>query len=137
MSCYITFSSIARVLTRALISLVMFFGLGRPDNPVPNQRSINTTTKGALIEGIYDYHSSENFDAYLKELGVPWLLREAAGFAAPTITISKIHQSCSRCHKNIIHCQSCNFIKISALVTFKVHPLFRQNYYFQSMGSTE
>ena len=47
------------------------------------------------MEGIYDYHSKENFDAYLKELGVPWYLRKAAGLASPTITISKIDQGCS------------------------------------------
>ena len=42
-----------------------------------------------FINGTYNYGSSENFDAYLKELGVGWLLRRAAGLARPTISVTR------------------------------------------------
>jgi len=41
------------------------------------------------ITGVYEYGSKTNFDNYLKELGVPWALRFAAGLASPTVTISR------------------------------------------------
>lgn len=90
---------IAKLLTRGLIAIVTFLRLCERDIVVPNHElsPINTTVlDNSLIEGVYDYHSSENFDAYLKELGVAWYLRELAGMAAPTVTISKTHQNCSR-----------------------------------------
>jgi len=110
------FRPVARLLTRGLISIVTILGLCQPDcqpgvcqsgfanqsaNTVPNSglppgsRIIDDT----LIEGTYDYHSSENFDAYLEELGVPWYLRELAGMAAPTVKISKRHKNCPSQHK--------------------------------------
>ena len=42
-----------------------------------------------FINGTYNYDSSENFDAYLKELGVGWLLRRAAGLARPTVSVTR------------------------------------------------
>ena len=36
----------------------------------------------------YDFESSTNFDNYLKELGVNFVLRKLAGLATPAITIS-------------------------------------------------
>jgi hypothetical protein len=43
----------------------------------------------SLITGIYNYESSENFQNYLKELGVSWVLRNLAGLATPVVTIAK------------------------------------------------
>jgi hypothetical protein len=43
----------------------------------------------SLITGIYNYESSTNFQKYLKELGVPYMLRTLAGLATPVVTISK------------------------------------------------
>ena len=42
-----------------------------------------------FLIGVYEYGSKTNFDNYLKELGVPWALRFAAGLASPTVTISR------------------------------------------------
>jgi len=54
---------------------------------------IITTAMGSnnvsQIPGTYQYNSSSNFNTYLKELGVPWLLRTFAGMANPTIILSK------------------------------------------------
>ncbi len=43
----------------------------------------------SLIEGIYKYEKSFNFNEYLKELGVSYMLRTFAGLATPIITITK------------------------------------------------
>jgi len=55
-----------------------------------NNTSVTSSSPpSSLIQGVYDYESSENFEAYLRELGVPYLLRVFAGLARPTVTISK------------------------------------------------
>lgn len=41
------------------------------------------------IEGEFYYQSASNFENYLKELGVSFLLRNLAGLATPVVTISK------------------------------------------------
>ena len=41
-----------------------------------------------LIPGTYIYQSSQNFDAYLKALGVSYFLRQLALLATPIVTIS-------------------------------------------------
>ncbi len=41
------------------------------------------------ITGSYYFKSSENFQDYLKELGVSYVLRSLAGLASPVVTISK------------------------------------------------
>ena len=66
------------------------------NNTTNNVINLNTS----LIEGVYNYHSSENFDAYLKELGVSWYLRDLAAIAAPVVTISRHnHSNCLRYRK--------------------------------------
>jgi len=42
-----------------------------------------------IIEGSYNLDGSTNFQNYLKELGVGWLLRNLAGLADPTVTLSR------------------------------------------------
>ena len=39
--------------------------------------------------GVFSYGSSQNFNNYLKELGVSYLLRTFAGMASPIVTISR------------------------------------------------
>lgn len=43
----------------------------------------------SFVEGIYNYESSVNFNNYLKELGVSYLLRTFASMASPVVTIIK------------------------------------------------
>lgn len=96
----------ARLITRRLLSIITLLRLCEPDNVVPNYElpSINTNLNASLIEGVYDYHSNENFDAYLEELGVSWYLRELAAMAAPTVSISRKYENCLRYDKPIINC---------------------------------
>ena len=60
-----------------------------------SRRSLTTSTGAnikdemSLITGIYTFESKENFQNYLKELGVPYVLRSLASMATPVITISK------------------------------------------------
>ena len=49
----------------------------------------STTPGMSLITGIYTYESEENFQNYLKKLGVPYVLRSLASMATPVMTISK------------------------------------------------
>jgi len=70
------------VLSLILRSLLLLF-LGPPDR---GPSIINSTS---LIEGTYNLESSENFNAYLQELGVSYILRNLASLAKPTVTISR------------------------------------------------
>merc|ERR1712038_1888891 len=49
----------------------------------------NSKHEISLITGIYTFESEVNFQNYLKELGVPYVLRSLASMATPVITISK------------------------------------------------
>ncbi len=56
--------------------------------------STTTTTtvspeQSTLVPGIYKYERSFNFNEYLKELGVSYVLRTFAGLATPVVTITK------------------------------------------------
>ncbi len=46
----------------------------------------------SLVEGIYKYERSFNFNNYLRELGVSYVLRTFAGMATPVVTISREDQ---------------------------------------------
>ena len=49
-----------------------------------------STTPGiSHITGIYTFESEENFQNYLKKLGVPYVLRSLSSLATPVVTISK------------------------------------------------
>ena len=118
----------------------MFLRPWEQDSVLPKHRmpSINTTRVDNLIIGIYDYYSSENFNAYLEELGVPWYLREAAGMATPTITISKIHQNCPRYYTNVMCCNTVILLKFAGtLLIIMLKLIFRHNYYFQTTENTD
>merc|ERR1712061_760690 len=62
-----------------------------PSQNITSINIINLNT--SLVEGVYNYHSSENFDAYLEELGVSWYLRDLAAIAAPVVSISRLDNS--------------------------------------------
>ena len=77
--------------------LLLFLG---PGNQQPAAHPANWTAQlqgnltkslteagSELINGTYYYESSDNFDAYLTELGVGWLLRQAAMLAFPIVTV--------------------------------------------------
>ena len=59
-----------------------------------------------LITGIYDYQSSVNFDNYLKQLGVNYVLRKLAALASPTVTIG------TNCQDHEKHVSNLKFVKL-------------------------
>ena len=59
-----------------------------------------------LITGIYDYQSSVNFDNYLKQLGVNYVLRKLAALASPTVTIG------TNCQDHEKHVSNLKFLKL-------------------------
>ena len=63
-----------------------------------------------LITGIYDYQSSVNFDNYLKQLGVNYVLRKLAALASPTVTIG------TNCQDHELHVS----ISITSVVKYQV-----------------
>ena len=54
---------------------------------------MKTSQKSNAISGVYDYGRSTNFEAYLQELGVSYILRRLAGLASPTVTITRNQQT--------------------------------------------
>merc|ERR1712226_1427533 len=90
-----SFRPLARLITRGILAILTFLRLLEPDSIVPNPNIPSTSIKlnTSLIEGVYNYHSSENFDAYLQELGVSWYLRSLAAIAAPVVSISRLDNS--------------------------------------------
>merc|ERR1712212_461374 len=54
-----------------------------------NSSSLNGTMllPSSLMSGTFHLHSSDNFDAYLSELGVSFILRQLASLAFPIITV--------------------------------------------------
>ena len=46
----------------------------------------------SLITGTFAFERQTNFQNYLKELGVPYVLRTLAGIARPVVTISRDSQ---------------------------------------------
>merc|ERR1711970_69143 len=52
-------------------------------------RSQHPITKMAPIEGTYKLETSENFDEFMKALGVGMVMRKMANTATSTVTISK------------------------------------------------
>ena len=78
--------------------MITLLNLFEKNNRVPTigLPSYKITLNTSVVEGVYDYHKSENFDAYLKELGVSWYLRDLAAIAAPVVSISRNDDTCSR-----------------------------------------
>jgi len=87
-----SFRPLARILTRGVMAMLTLCGtLKMPSQNITSKNIINLNT--SLVEGVYNYYSSENFDAYLEELGVSWYLRDLAAIAAPVVTISRLNNS--------------------------------------------
>jgi len=79
------------LITRGL--LLLFLGPEdlRPSRGTNHSSSLNETSlPSSLMAGSFHLHSSDNFDAYLSELGVSFILRQLASLAFPIITV----QSC-------------------------------------------
>jgi hypothetical protein len=77
------------MVVRALVTLF----LGSPSH----SKTANNSSSN-LMEGTYHLASSYNFDAYLAELGVSFILRRLANLASPTVTISRYEcTSCEKC----------------------------------------
>jgi len=63
-----------------LVILVLIIG---------SSHSLNPSVQDDLIPGTYKLDSSNNFNAYLKELGVGYFLRKLAMLASPVVTIDR------------------------------------------------
>ena len=104
-----------------MLAVITIFGSDTVINPALNSSGIELNS--SLISGIYDYHSSVNFDAYLTELGVPWYLRNLAAMAAPSVTISRDDSDCQRylrTHKIFIRIKkrSLNLVFAKFIISF-------------------
>jgi len=75
------------LITRGL--LLLFLGAEdlRRSGPSNSTSSNRTTSPSSLMSGTFHLHSSDNFDAYLSELGVSFILRQLASLAFPIITV--------------------------------------------------
>ena len=75
--------------------------------PLPSSTTSTIEPKlSNLITGIYDYQSSVNFDNYLKQLGVNYVLRKLAALASPTVTIG------TNCQDHEKHVSNLKFVKL-------------------------
>jgi len=78
------------LITRGL--LLLFLG---PEDLRPSRGTTNNSSSlngtimlpSTLMAGTFHLHSSDNFDAYLSELGVSFILRQLASLAFPIITV--------------------------------------------------
>ena len=52
-------------------------------------KSFKDSDEFDLLPGTYKLDSSQNFEAYLKELGVGYLLRKLALLTSPTVTVKR------------------------------------------------
>nr|ACO15704.1 Fatty acid-binding protein [Caligus clemensi] len=95
------FKSLSTLFTRFILSVTLGKGVYSGTSLVLAAQDINNgsntlqntidkeTPPLYLMTGTFTYGHSTNFEAYLKELGVPYLLRSLALLASPVVTISK------------------------------------------------
>jgi hypothetical protein len=81
-SCGLLSEEVTMLVVRSLLNLFM----GGPTQPTT---ALNSRTNSNLMEGTFHLSTAHNFDAYLAELGVSYLLRRLASLASPTVTISR------------------------------------------------
>jgi hypothetical protein len=81
-SCGLLSEEVTMLVVRSLLNLFM----GGPTQPT---NALNSRTNSNLMEGTFHLSTAHNFDAYLAELGVSYLLRRLASLASPTVTISR------------------------------------------------
>ena len=55
-------------------------------------QSLKDTDEFDLLTGTYKLDSSQNFESYLKELGIGYFLRKLALLASPTVTTKRLTQ---------------------------------------------
>ncbi|CAB4058047.1 unnamed protein product [Lepeophtheirus salmonis] len=93
-----TFKPLSTLFTRFILSITLSKGIISGTPTVASEEMNNTTNttstvllspSDSLLTGTFTYGHSNNFEAYLKELGVPYLLRSLALLASPVVTISK------------------------------------------------
>jgi len=97
-----------------LLKAILYLFMGYPNSQGGFHEVSNTST---LMEGSYYLESSSNFDAYLAELGVGYILRNLAQLAKPTIHISRF------CPDNAeIESSTCDW-KIRTETSFKSHQI--------------
>ncbi|QQP42344.1 Fatty acid-binding protein, partial [Caligus rogercresseyi] len=97
-----TFKSFSTLFTRFVISVALGKGVITSGGVVLAAENVTQTNNSTsvilqsqssrspiLLTGTFTYGHSSNFEPYLKELGVPYLLRSLAQLASPTVTISK------------------------------------------------
>jgi hypothetical protein len=71
------------MVVRALLALF----LGHTNNNASANSNHNSNSN--LIEGTFQLATAHNFEAYLAELGVNYVLRRLASLANPTVSISR------------------------------------------------
>nr|ADD24392.1 Fatty acid-binding protein, muscle [Lepeophtheirus salmonis] len=93
-----TFKPLSTLFTRFILSITLSKGIISGTPTVASEEMNNTTNttstvllspSDSLLTGTSTYGHSNNFEAYLKGLGVPYLLRSLALLASPVVTISK------------------------------------------------
>eukprot|EP00088_Acartia_fossae_P066879 TRINITY_DN8311_c2_g1_i5.p1 TRINITY_DN8311_c2_g1~~TRINITY_DN8311_c2_g1_i5.p1 ORF type:complete len:192 (-),score=17.26 TRINITY_DN8311_c2_g1_i5:1438-2013(-) len=82
LSCSLFSVDMFTMIIRALFLLFLGNSQSQGESPAISE-------KQSLIFGKYSLGSTENFDAYLAELGVNFILRNLAKLAKPTINISR------------------------------------------------
>jgi len=100
----LSWSPATNFFIRILSTFVMTDVTPQVQVPTPLPPSTTSTIEpklSNLISGIYDYQSSVNFDNYLKQLGVNYVLRKLAALASPTVTIG------TNCQDHELHDKEC------------------------------
>ena len=97
LSCRTALKVLSRVFLSSLITTLS--PATTPTSATMNGTTVATTavtqpttfrpTVSDLVQGVYEYRSSSNFEDYLRELGVSYILRKLAALASPTVTITR------------------------------------------------
>jgi hypothetical protein len=82
-SCGLLSEEVTMLVVRSLLNLFMGGPTTQANTPLTSRTNSN------LMEGTFHLSTAHNFDAYLAELGVSYLLRRLASLASPTVTISR------------------------------------------------
>lgn len=74
----------------------------------------------SLIAGTYTFERQSNFQNYLKELGVPYVLRTLAGIARPVVTVSR---DCQTVNDHAANNEDDSLWTIRTVTLFRSHTL--------------
>lgn len=92
--------------------------------PSQNLVKLNNSSDSDLLLGKFSLNSTDNFDNYLAELGVSYILRQLAQLASPIVTISRTCPDLRNTTSSHINTSIFNddcFWKINTDTAFKVH----------------